>query len=116
MKAPILILIMIFSVVLIAELYIMAIKAWQKRQSSRETEYESLYSEIEGDLVSLGCSCKEGDIIQEKIKRLYSLKWKNDEKSNVLSNKYFKKYYPKFAEVWSKPNKDRSFKNVEIIN
>jgi hypothetical protein len=56
---------------------------------AQELEYERLYKDIQNDLAD---NCSKS-IIGDKLKKLKSLKYQNDEKTNVLAVEFLRMFY-----------------------
>jgi hypothetical protein len=79
-----------------AELYV----KWLVRREDNETKYENLYRSIQDDL----WGHESSEVIRTKLKKLDSLKYKNDEKTSKLKWNFLDKFYrdqPKSIEFLS---------------
>jgi hypothetical protein len=66
---------------------------WEDRQSRLQRQYETLYREIQNDILYPSTSDYKRDEIRDKLIRLNLLKWKNKEKTKLLEWNYLKKFY-----------------------
>ena len=63
-----------------------------KRQFQMEDEYEKLYQKIMIDVETMKVYSHNYDIILYNLEKLGSLKWKNTEKTHVITMSFFRKF------------------------
>lgn len=92
-NSSILIAIMLFVLFLMAVFVILwLIFEYGKRQLTREMEYEKLYENIQGDVFLYDVTTENYQRILAKLKILSNLRWKNHEKTTVLTCTFLKKF------------------------
>lgn len=65
---------------------------WGAVSLKREEEYEDLYKEIQNQIENLHTTEYVARRIFLRLERLESLSWKNDEKTEVLWDNFYKKF------------------------
>ena len=71
---------------------IWAIGEYGRKQLALENEYDRLYGSIQRDIDFYEVTAHNYDIVEFKIKRLNELRWKNKEKTYVLTNQFLRKF------------------------
>lgn len=64
---------------------------WGKRELAREQEYDKLHDEITDDL-KRDVTSHNYNTIFDKLKKLGQLKWKDKERTSVLTVNFFRKH------------------------
>jgi len=68
------------------------IAEYGKRNLLREKEYDDYYREITDDLYYKPVNPHNYDVIIYKLEKLGQMRWKNREKTSVLTFQFFRKY------------------------
>jgi hypothetical protein len=71
-----------------------------KEQLAREKEYDRLYFSIQNDIDILDLTLENYISILEKIICLKRLKWRNKEKTDVLENKFLRKFTTRDRDIY----------------
>lgn len=84
--------------ILVIVLVAWLIKEYGKRQAEEARKYDFLYSQIQGYIDGMDICPANYEFIQTRIDQLGKLKYKNKEKTAVLTDAFYRKFGGEYAK------------------